>query len=79
MSADQNVGNEHRRQMLTRSVQLEDDDSSSHWLLSPIRKKVYMYILTLRRLLNEKLTKGQDTAIEVDKEGFAKLLCHCFT
>ncbi len=37
-----------------------------------------MYILNLRRLLNEKLTKGQDAVIEVDKEGFAKLLCHCF-
>ncbi len=37
-----------------------------------------MYILTLRRLLKEKLTKGQDAVIEVDKERFAKLLCHCF-
>ncbi len=42
-------------------------------------QKVYMYILTLRRLLKEKLTKGQDAVIEVDKEGFAELLCHCFT
>ncbi len=67
MSADQSVGNEHRSQILTRSVQLEEDDSSSHWLLSPIRKKVYMYILALRRLLNEKLTKGHDAIIEVNK------------
>ncbi len=74
MSADQNDGNEHRRQKLTRCVQLEDDDSSSHWLLSPSRKKVNMYILTLRRLLNEKLTKGQDAVIEVHKERFVSTL-----
>ncbi len=49
LSADR-VGNEHSGQILTRSVHLEVDDNSSHWLPWPLTKKS-LYVIRLNTFI----------------------------